>query len=147
MTQQTKRRPPFPVLASLAVQVVGYTAVIAVGPWNDTAYVIGTLIVAAIAVALIYGLWRGNSLARGVIVLLMAGNLMSAFLSQARISGWRAVEMAAALVIAALLLAPRSSRRWFAAPSSDSAPNPGPPKEQVLDTEALWEETDAGGRR
>jgi len=147
MILQTKRCPPFPVLAVLAVLVVGYTAVVALGPWTDTAYVVANLIVAAVAVSLIYGLWRGNSLARGVTVLLMAGNLIYGFLSHDRISGWRAVDMAAALVIAALLLVPRSSRRWFATSSWDSAPNSGPPKEQALGTGALWDEMDAGERR
>jgi hypothetical protein len=147
MSNTTRRRPPLPVLAALSLLVVGYTAVFALGPWASAAHVIAGLIAAALAAVLIYGMWRGNSFARGLIVLLMAGNLISGFLSHARISGWRAVGMAAALVIAALLLVPRSSRRWFTDPSWGSAPNPCPPKEQPLDTEALWEETDAGERR
>src|SRR5215218_7651690 len=108
MSEQTKRRPPLPVVAALSVLVAGYVAVIAPGPWTDAVHVIAGLIVAAIAAALIYCLWRGSSLAQGLTVLLMVGNLISGFLSRARISGWRAVDMAAALAVALLLVVPWS---------------------------------------
>ena len=147
MIQQTKRRPPRPVLAALAVLIVGYATVIAYGPWTDAAGVTASLIATAIAVALIYGLWRGNPLAQGLVVLAMAGNLIFGFLEHAGIGWLRAANMVAALVIAVLLLVPRSSRRWFAGPFVDSAPNPVPASDQPIGTEALWEETDAGERR
>jgi hypothetical protein len=145
--QQTKPRPPRPVLAALALLIMGYATVIAYGPWTDAASVTASLIAAALAATLIYGLWRGNPLAQGFVVLAMAGNLIFVLLEHARIGWLRAANMVAALVIAVLLLAPRSSRQWFAGPSVDSDPNPVPASDQPIDTEALWEETDAGERR
>lgn len=145
--QQTARRPPGPVLAALAVLIVGYATVIASGPWTSAAGVTASLMATAITGGLIYGLWRGSPLAQGFVVLAMAGNLMLGFLEHAGIGGQRAANMAAALVTAVLLLLPRSSRRWFAGPSVDSVPNPISAGDQPLDTEALWEETGAGERR
>ncbi|MEH0827546.1 MULTISPECIES: hypothetical protein [unclassified Micromonospora] len=147
MIQLMKRRPPRPVLAALAILIVGYATVIAHGPWTDAASVTASLIATAIAAGLVYGLWRGNPLAQGVVVLAMAGNLIFGLLEHAGIGWMRAVNMVAALVIALLLLVPRSSRRWFADPSVDPALNAVPDSEQPIDTEALWEETDASERR
>ncbi|RKN49711.1 hypothetical protein D7193_32330 [Micromonospora costi] len=96
---------------------------------------------------MIYGLWRGSPLAQGIVVLAMVGNLIFGCLEHARVGWLRAANMAAALVIALLLLVPQSSRQWFAAPSADSAPDPVPASDKVIDTEALWEETDASERR
>ncbi len=144
--QQTTRRPPRPVLAALAVLIVGYASVIAYGPWTDAASVTGNLIATAVAVALVYGVWRGNPLAQVVVVLAMAGNLIFGLLQHAEI-GWVRAAMLAALVIVVLLLVPRSSRRWFAGPPVDSAPKPAQDSDQPIDTEALWKETDAGERR
>lgn len=141
-----KRRPPRPVLVALAILIVGYATVIAHGPWTDAASLTASLIATAIAAGLVYGLWRGNPLAQGVVVLAMAGNLIFGLLEHAGIGWLRAVNMVAALFIALLLLVPRSSRRWFAGPV-DPAPNAVPDGEQPIDTEALWEETDAGERR
>lgn len=141
-----KRRPPRPVLVALAILIVGYAIVIAHGPWTDAASLTASLIATAIAAGLVYGLWRGNPLAQGVVVLAMAGNLIFGLLEHAGIGWLRAVNMVAALFIALLLLVPRSSRRWFAGPVGP-APNAVPDGEQPIDTEALWEETDAGERR
>ncbi|MCW3840529.1 hypothetical protein ONA70_10520 [Micromonospora yasonensis] len=116
MIQQTKRRPPRPMMAALAVLIVGYATVIAYGPWTDAASVAASLIATAIVAGLIYGLWRGNPLAQSIVVLAMAGNLIFGFLEDVRIGWLRAANMVAALVIALLLLVPRSSRRWVAAP-------------------------------
>ncbi|MEU4712542.1 hypothetical protein AB0F73_02595 [Micromonospora purpureochromogenes] len=147
MSPQTKRRPPGPVLAALAALIVGYATVIAQGPWTDAAGVTASLIAAAMAVGLIYGLWRGSPWAQGIVVLAMAGNLMFGLLEPAGIGWLRAANMVAALVIAVLLLVPRSSRQWFAGPSADSAPAPVPDGDQPIDIDALWAETDAGERR
>ncbi|MEV6816460.1 hypothetical protein [Micromonospora sp. NPDC051296] len=135
------------MLAALAVLIVGYASVIACGPWTDAASVTGSLIAIAVAVALVYGVWRGNPLAQGVIVLAMAGNLIFGLLQHAEIGWVRAANMVAALVIVVLLLVPRSSRRWVAGPPVDSAPKPAHDSDQPIDTEALWKETDAGERR
>ena len=142
---QTKRRPPRPVLAALAVLIVGYATVIAEGPWTDAASVTASLIAAAIAAGLIYGLWRGSPWAQGIVVVAMAGNLTFGLLEHAGIGWLRVGNMMAALVIAVLLLVPRSSRQWFAGPGS--APDPVPASDQPIDTVALWAETDAGERR
>jgi hypothetical protein len=90
---------------------------------------------------LIYGLWRGNPAARGLIVLAMAGNLIAGFLQHAGIGWLRAANMVAALVIVVLLLVPRSSRRWFAGHVVHAAANPAPGGDQPTDLEALWAET------
>ncbi|MEU4476917.1 hypothetical protein AB0F68_02430 [Micromonospora sp. NPDC023966] len=145
--QQTKVRPPRPVLAALAVLIVGYVTVVAYGPWTDAVSVTGSLIVTAIGAALIYGVWRGNPLAQGVVVLGMAGNLIVGFFEPAGIGWLRAGNMVAALAIAVLLMVPGSSRTWFAGPSDDSAPDPVSASDQPFDLEALWAETDAGERR
>ncbi|MEU4714008.1 hypothetical protein AB0F73_10220 [Micromonospora purpureochromogenes] len=83
---------------------MGYATVIAHGPWTDAASVTASLIAAAIAAGLVYGLWRGNPLAQGVVVLAMAGNLIFGLLEHAGIGWLRAVNMVAALIIALLLL-------------------------------------------
>jgi hypothetical protein len=46
--QQTRHRPPRPVVAALAVLIVGYTIVIAYGPWTDAVSVTASLIATAI---------------------------------------------------------------------------------------------------
>ncbi|WP_346535382.1 hypothetical protein [Micromonospora sp. DPT] len=145
MIPETKRRPPGPVLAALAVLIVGYATVIAQGPWTNAAGVTASLIAAAIAAGLIYGLWRGSPWAQGIVVLAMAGNLTFGLLDHAGIGWLRAGNMVAALTIAVLLLFPRSSRRWFAGPGS--APDPVPGSEQPIDIAAWWSEADAGERR
>ncbi|WP_154943070.1 hypothetical protein [Micromonospora palomenae] len=126
---------------------MGYAIVIAQGPWTDAASVTASLIATAIAAGLIHGLWRGSPWAQGIVVLAMAGNLVFGLLEHAGIGWLRAGNMVAALVIAVLLLMPPSSRRWFAGPSVDSAPDPVPAGDQPMDVEALWAETDAGERR
>ncbi|NYF58021.1 hypothetical protein [Micromonospora purpureochromogenes] len=147
MIPQTKRRPPGPVLAALSVLIVGYATVIAQGPWTNAAGVTASLIAAAIAAGLIYGLWRGSPWAQGIVVLAMAGNLTFGLLEHAGIGWLRAANMVAALVIAVLLLVPRSSRGWFAGPFEGAAPAPVPASDQPFANEALWAETDAGERR
>ncbi|MGC1212939.1 MAG: hypothetical protein WA890_16930 [Micromonospora sp.] len=145
MVQQTTRRPPRPVLGALGVLTAGYVTVIASGRWSSAASV--TAVAAAVAAALVCGLWLGSRLAQGVVVLAMAGNLLFGFLHHAAIGWLRAANMAAALVIVVLLLVPRSSRRWFAGPPDDFAPGPAQHSDQPIDLEALWKETDAGERR
>lgn len=127
--------------------VVGYATVTAYGPWTDAASVTASLIAAAFAAALVYGLWRGNPLAQGFVVLAMAGNLIFGLLEHDRIGWLRAASMLAALAIVLLLLVPRSSQRWFAGPPVDFTPDPVPGGDQPVDIEALWTETDAGERR
>ncbi|WP_091659294.1 hypothetical protein [Micromonospora auratinigra] len=147
MVEQTIRRAPRPVVAALAVLLVGYVAVIADGPWTSVGGVIANVVVAAVAAVLVYGLWWGSRSARGVVVLAMAGNLTLGLLHHAQVGWWRAVSMVAALVIIMLLLVPRSSRRWFAAPPTDSVAHVEQDSEQPVDFEALWTETDSGERR
>ena len=127
--------------------IVGDATATAYGPWTDVASVTASLIATAIAAGLIYGLWRANPLARGLVVLAMAGNLVAGFIEHAWIDWLRVASMVAALVIAVLLLMPRSSRQWFAGPSVDPASNPAPASNQQIDTEALWKETGAGEHR
>ncbi|MGY0004231.1 hypothetical protein [Micromonospora sp. I033] len=147
MIEQTTRRPPRPVLAALAFLIVGYIAVIAYGPWTNAASVTANLIATAVAAALIYGLWRGNPLAQGLVVVAMASNLIFGLLRYAEIGWLRAANMVAALGIGVLLLVPRSSQRWFAGPPADSAPESAQDSDQPIDLEAFWKETDAGERR
>lgn len=144
---QTTRRPPRPVLAVLAFMIAGYVTVIAYGPWTNAGSVMASLIAAAVAAALLYGLWRGNPLAQGVVALAMAGNLALGLVHHSEIGWLRTANMMTALLIVALLLVPRSSRRWFAGPPVESAPIPAQDSDQPIDLEALWKETDAGERR
>jgi hypothetical protein len=136
-----------PVVAALSVLIAGYAVTIGSASWAGGVELVAGVIAGILTLALIYGLWRGNPLARWLVISLLAVNVISGIVSRTRISGWRELDMAVAVAIAALLSVPASSRRWFTDPPRGSAPNPDPPKEQPMDTEALWEDPEASERR
>lgn len=91
--------------------------------------VIAGVLVAGFMLALAYGLFRGNSLARWLVIILSVVNAVTGATRSGVTDLQRAFVVCVPLTIVGLLLVPASSRRWFLGLCETSTPTPTPPSE------------------
>jgi hypothetical protein len=145
--QQTRRRPPLPVILAVIAVIVSYALPIGSLIRAGGVHLVAGLSAGALVLGLAYGLWRGSPVVLWLFALILAVNVATGVPNYGKADVWWIVHMLTPFLIAGLLWVPMPARRWFSRRRRVSAPNPGPPKEQPPDFEALWKETDGGERR
>ncbi|MGC5020387.1 hypothetical protein [Micromonospora sp. DT47] len=126
MINTAKGRPPAPVLAATLAMVIRAVAAAIPTPGNPDvlAQVLASVLVGGLMLVLAYGLIRGNSLARWLVVVLAAVNVYNGA-THAGLSVFdRTLLIGAPLAVVGLLLLPRSSRRWFLDPPETATSQP-----------------------
>jgi hypothetical protein len=125
--------PPLPV-SVVSIALIAEAVFRAFRPTPGRHYLATVIIVTTVAIgfklALAYGLFRGRAVARTLVVVLIAYNLVTGLLRFGVADGQSAAIAGGELALLGLLLLPGSARRWFRQPHS--RPASAPP--QVTDT-------------
>jgi hypothetical protein len=96
------------------------------GDPDVVAQMIAGVLVAAFMLALAYGLFRGNSFARWLVIILAMVNVATGATRSGASDSYRTFLICVPLLIVGLLLVPSSSRRWFLDPPETAVQPPMP---------------------
>jgi hypothetical protein len=120
------KRPPLPVkVGAIAFVVVSAPSQVATALAGGGADLVFGLAMTFAVVILAYQLWLGTPVVLWVVCLILGANAAAILKHLLITGGWRYASTVIVLLIAGLLLIPRSARRWFGLQSQGGTSGPG----------------------